>query len=64
VLLVDGPKFSLVQFLSISLPGSVFFPLPPPISSRSLAFYSQSTIRFFQPLIAGVMAAMAAAGVR
>jgi len=27
-------------------------------------FYSQRTIRFFQPLIAGVMAAMAAAGVR
>jgi len=27
-------------------------------------FYSQRTIRFFQPLIAGVMAAMAAAGIR
>jgi hypothetical protein len=31
---------------------------------RSLAFYIQRTIRFFQPLIAGVMAAMAAAVVR
>jgi hypothetical protein len=27
-------------------------------------FYSQRTIRFFQPLIAGVMVAMVAAGVR
>jgi len=25
VLLVDGPKFSLVRFLPVSLPGSVFF---------------------------------------
>jgi hypothetical protein len=62
VLLVDGPKFSLVQFLSVSLPGSVFFSLPCDLSFSG--FYSQSTIRFFQPLIAGVMAAMAAAGVR
>ncbi|KAL9391575.1 hypothetical protein Peur_015495 [Populus x canadensis] len=41
----------------------VFFSLPLCDLSFS-GFYSQRTIRFFQPLIAGVMAAMAAAGIR
>jgi len=41
-----------------------FFPFSLPCDLSFSGFYSQRTIRFFQPLIAGVMAAMAAAGVR
>jgi hypothetical protein len=41
-----------------------FFLFSPPFGLSFSGFYSQRTIRFFQPLIAGVMAVMAAAGVR
>jgi hypothetical protein len=67
VLSVSPPRLSFF-FLVLALVLS--FSSPPVLSFFSLCdlsfsgFYSQSTIHFFQPLIAGVMAAMAAAGVR
>jgi len=69
LLFLWSPSFS--GFISLFLSPSVFFVsvfgfflFPPTCDLSFSGFYSQRTIRFFQPLIAGVMAAMAAAGVR